>query len=244
MAGRRLEGHLSLADWLDETMQAYIQYNRFYKELEKQIVTKREKPDNVWTRERRYWYSDEGIASDPRDPGNGAASERRRTHGQQTVVGGPSFEPRHTTRSHLGRDGDVERADLDPEVQVDPYTINTRDSLGADVDMMVTGVERERAGTLRPVDIPNDVADENVAQGRSSEQEKVIMVSYEGNYDPMDPHNWPILRKVWCTVLISLLSAVIAWSSTIDISALHSTTAQYHTSIEVQTVPTGTCYNA
>lgn len=223
-------------------MQAYFQYHQFYKDLEKQIVIKREKPDNVWTHERRYWYSDERISSDPREPEEGATSERRRTHGQQTVVGGPRFEPRHTTRSHLERDGDVERADIDPEVQVNPYTINTRDSLGTDVDMMVTGVERARVGTQRPVD--SGVSDEDVAHGRSPEQEKVIMVSYEGDYDPMDPHNWPVLRKVWCTVLISLLGSIVAWSSTIDISALPSTTAEFHASIELETVPTGTCYNA
>lgn len=225
-------------------MQSYLQYRRFYQELEKQIVIKREKPDNVWTHERRYWYKNDEICSNPRDPEDGAPAERRRTHGHQTAIGGPRFEPRHTTRSHLERDGDVERADLDPEVQADPYTINTRDAIGGDVDMMVTGVERQRPTSQGSNNGHRSVPDGNPdidAERDSSEQEKQIMVSYEGDCDPMDPHNWPFPRRVRCTVLISLLAAVTWWSTTIDVTALPSTRALWHTSIEVQTVPTGMC---
>lgn len=222
-------------------MQSYLQFRRFYKELEKQIVIKREHPENVWTHERRYWYSNGRIGSNPRDAEDGAAAERRRTHGHNTAIGGPPFEPRHTTRSHLERDGDVERADLDPEVQADPYTISTRDSIGADVDMMVTGVERQGPAN-HGLNEPN-VADQDAnarAERDSSEQEKLIMVSYEGDCDPMDPHNWSFPRKVRCTVLISLLGALTWWSTTIGVSALPSARAQFKTSTELQTVPTGT----
>lgn len=209
-----------------------------YKELEKQIVVKREDPDNIWTRERRYWYGNDEIKSDPRESDNGALAERRRTHGHRTVVGGPTLEPRHTTRSHLERDGDVERADLDPEVQADPYTINSRDSIGGDVDMMVTGVERQTPANERPSGVPDDVPD-GEAEGALPKHEKLIMVSYEGDCDLMDPHNWPLLRKARCTAIISLLGALTLWSTTIDATALTTIRAIYHTTFEQQTVPTG-----
>lgn len=228
-------------------MQSYLQYRQFYRELEKQIVIKREEPDNVWTNERQYWYNDNGIGSTPRDPDDGAPAERRRTHGHNTVVGGPRIEPQHTTRSHLNRDGDVERADLDPEVQADPYTINTRDSIGTDVDMMVTGLERggpaNQASNHEQNCVPDGDAD-GVAEGGSSKHEKLIMISYEGDCDPMDPHNWPFLRKVGCTVLLSLLGAIAIWSTKIDASALPSISAQFNHTFEQETVPTGRYYSA
>lgn len=220
-------------------MQSYFQYRRLYKQLERQIVVKREDSEHIWTHERRYWYRNETIDSEPRDPNNGAPAERRRTHGHHTAIGGPAFEPRHTTRSHLERDRDVERADLDPEVQVDPYTINTRDSVGATVDMMVTGVERQTAADER-----SNGASDGVAHRRhrrsSSVHDKVIMIGYEGDCDPVDPHNWPFHRKLLYTTIVSLLGAVALWSTTIDATALVSTRAVYHTSFELQTVPTCT----
>lgn len=220
-------------------MQSFFQYRQIYKELEKQIVVERDPPDNIRTHERRYWYRNNEIRSEPYDPNGGAPAERRRTHGHHTVVGGPTLEPRHTARSHLERNGDLERADLDPDVQADPYTINTRDSIGASVDMMVTGVERQRPANEGPDNVsdgaPNGVPD----TGDSPQDKKLIMVSYEGDCDPMDPHNWPLLRRLWCTALMSLLGAVTFGSTTIDASALASLRATYHTSFELQTVPTG-----
>lgn len=223
-------------------MQSFFQYRQIYKELEKQIVVERDPPDNIRTHERRYWYRSNEIQSEPRDPDDGAPAERRRTHGHNTVVGGPTMEPRHTTRSHLERDGDVERADLDPEVQADPYTINTRDSIAASVDMMVTGVERQIPANERPGTV-SDGATNEVSNGPATEHlppdEKLIMLSYEGDCDPMDPHNWPLLRRLWCTALMSLLGAVTFGSTTIDATALPSLRKTFHTAFELQTVPTG-----
>jgi hypothetical protein len=73
----------------------------------------------------------------------------------------------------------------------------------------------------------------------SNEKEKIVIVTYEGDYDPADPHNWSFLARCACTVLVSFLGAIILWSSTIDSTALTPTRALFHTSFELQTVPTG-----
>jgi hypothetical protein len=44
----------------------------------------------------------------------------------------------------MDRDGDVKRVDMELEFNVDPYTINSRDTIGGEVDIVVTGVERAR----------------------------------------------------------------------------------------------------
>jgi hypothetical protein len=44
-------------------------------------------------------------------------------------------------RTHLERDGNIERAKFDPDLQADPHTVNTEEALGNTSDIMVTGVE-------------------------------------------------------------------------------------------------------
>lgn len=215
-------------------MQSFLEQRRIYKQLEKQIVISHEKPEDVRTHERRYWYHGEGgLGSEDREPDDGEAAAKRREHGHRTTIGGPTLEPRHATRQHLEREGDVERADYDPYVQADPYTINTRDTMGGDTDMMVTGVERERPARRG---LSNS---SGTTEGEEPEMEKIILVTYEGDTDPMDPHNWSFPCRVACTTLLGFLGSLVLFSSTIDASALTSTRALFHTSFELETVPTG-----
>ncbi|KAJ5364233.1 uncharacterized protein N7496_009946 [Penicillium cataractarum] len=229
-------------------MQAYFQKRRIYRQLQKQIVTEHQDAQYIWTHERRFWYfPDGGLMPESCDPHEGAAAERWSEHGHRTRVGGPALEV-HTARSHMERDGDVERADMDPEFNVDPYPINSRDTIGADVDIVITGVERARYVDHQEDGDPEEAgngessanADEDVDRMTAEEkQNTIIVVSYEDDTDPMDPHNWSFVRRFACTTLISLLGSLALWSSTIDPPALIETTKLFHTNFEIQSLPTG-----
>ncbi|KAJ5257082.1 hypothetical protein N7478_013186 [Penicillium angulare] len=216
-------------------MQSFLEQRRIRKRLEQQIVVRRKSCDDVWTHERRYWYPEGGgIQSEQRYTEEEAPAARRREHGQQTMASGPSMEPRHSVRSHLGQEEDIEAQDRHPALNIDPFTINTRDTLGTDVDMMVTGVESQRVirdvtGSIDGSTIGSDV--------NADEKEKIVIVTYEGDYDPADPHNWSFIGRCACTILVSLLGAIVLWSSTIDTTALVSTRKLFHTSFELETVP-------
>lgn len=217
-------------------MQSFLEQRRIRKQLEKQIVVKHNPPDDVWTSERRYWYPEEGgIQSEERYIDDGEPARRRREHGHQTLIAGPTLEPRHTTRSHLERDGDVERADYVPSFNVDPFTINTRDTLGGDVDMMVTGLERDRP---RNYDRP-DSETESFESGPEKKKNTIVVVTFEGDCDPMDPHNWSFQSRVWYTVILSSLGFFTLWTSTIDATVLTTTRQLFKTSFELESVPTG-----
>ena len=215
-------------------MQSFLEQRRIYKQLERQIVVKRESPNDVWTHERRYWYPEGGgIRSEERDPDDGEPAARRREHGQRTMISGPALEPRHSVRAHLGREEDIERQDCHPELDVDPFTINTRDTLQTETDMMVTGVEgqRPRRGT-------GVSATSTESSDYGDEKEKIVIVTYEGDCDPADPHNWSFLARCATTLLISLLGAIVLWSSTIDATALTATSKLFNTTFEVESLPT------
>ncbi|CAG7925059.1 unnamed protein product [Penicillium olsonii] len=222
-------------------MQSFLEHRRIRKKLEQQIVTKHGIPEDVWTEEGRYYYRDGEIHTHPREADDNLPAARRREHGHRTFISGPTIN-RHSARTHLERDGDVERADVDPELQTDPHTINTQETLGNTTDMMVTGVERLRPGTGRIRD--DDAVGANGSDVESDtdiesiKKNKLLIVTFEGDLDKMDPHNWSFARRLWTTLLTSVISSVMFWSSTIDATAHPRTSKLFHTSFEVQTLPT------
>ena len=224
-------------------MQSFLEHRRIRRKLEQQIVTKHGTPEDVWTEEGRYYYRDGEIHTHPREADDNLPAARRREHGHRTFISGPTIN-RHSARTHLERDGDVERADVDPELQTDPHTINTQETLGNTTDMMVTGVERLRPGTGRIRD--DDAVGANGSDVESDtdiesiKKNKLVIVTFEGDLDKMDPHNWSFGRRLWTTLLTSVICSVMFWSSTIDATAHPRTSKLFHTSFEVQTLPTST----
>lgn len=230
-------------------MQSFLEQRRIYKQLEKHIVINHDKPEDIRTHERRYRYRGEGgLASEDREPDDGEAAAKRREHGHRTIIAGPTLEPRHSTRQHLEREEDVETADYNPSIQMDPYTINTRVTLGGNTDMMVTGIDRERPRCGRQLPRRTSIAN-GVERSRWSidedgdagdeDMEKILLVTYEGDTDPMDPHNWSFACRAACTTLLGLVSTTILFSSTIDASVLTSTRRLFNSSFELEAVPTG-----
>ncbi|KAJ5959831.1 Major facilitator superfamily domain general substrate transporter [Penicillium vulpinum] len=206
-------------------MESIRQRRDIRRKLEQQFVTKHEKPDDVWTHEGRYHYREGEIHTEPREPTDDLGAARRREHGQRTFITGPSLQPRHTVQSHIEREGDVEGAEYDPEIPTEPHTINSAETLGNTADIMVTGVERTRPG-----DSESDI--------ETLKRKKLIIVTFEGDCDTMDPHNWSFKRRLFTTIITSLTGCVIFWSSTIDSTALTTARALFHTSFEIQTLPT------
>ncbi|KOS46839.1 hypothetical protein ACN38_g2147 [Penicillium nordicum] len=210
-------------------MQSIIQHRRIRRKIQQQFVTKHEKPGDVWTHEGRYDYHEGEIHTYPREPADDWAAGQRREHGHRTLISGPALQPRHTARSHLGREGDIEGAEMDPEISTDPHTINAEETLGNTADIMVTGVERSW---------PSDHATDSETDVESEKRNKVIIVTFEGDYDTMDPHNWTFSRRAFTTILTSLTAFVIFWASTIDATAHKTTKKVYGSSSVVQTLPT------
>lgn len=119
---------------------------------------------------------------------------------------------------------------MDPEISTDPHTINAEETLGNTADIMVTGVERPW---------PADHATDSETDVESVKRNKVIIVTFEGDCDTMDPHNWTLTRRMFTTILTSLTGFVIFWSSAIDATAYTTTKKVYGTTPVIQALPTG-----
>lgn len=200
-------------------MQSFLQYRRIREHLQFQVVQQSD-PNTctAYTRARPYVYQDGAIHAQARDyhaDGRGYGWRRRVDVTRNQQAAAQSILPRHSLRTHLERDGDIERVDYQPDIQSDPYTINTRESMGNPTEMMVMGVEM-RANT-----------DQN-------EEGKMVLVTFEGEDDPLDPHNWFLSMRVLATIVVSLLTSVVLFASTIHAAALTPENKGYLGSMEVE----------
>lgn len=57
-----------------------------------------------------------------------------------------------------------------------------------------------------------------------------VIVELEGDNDPIDPHNWPLLKRARTILLLSMLVFTQAWAGACDSLGNQRASAQYHVS--------------
>ncbi|KAL1968701.1 hypothetical protein VTN77DRAFT_1527 [Rasamsonia byssochlamydoides] len=172
-------------------MQSYLQYRGFRKQLEAQIAQEdQEKPSEPDNREDGQ---DQGVS-----PGEEGRTGRSRNIGQSRTL---RISP-HSVRLDMEPTGDIDQVDFQTEIEGDVSTINTREAMGNTASLMVTGIEVP----------PTQTATNDIPGG----DDKIVVVSFEGEDDPMDPHNWTLPRRLVCTFIICLTGATVEFGTVID----------------------------
>jgi DHA1 family multidrug resistance protein-like MFS transporter len=69
-------------------------------------------------------------------------------------------------------------------------------------------------------------------------KEKTYIVEFTGPDDPLNPLNWPVRKRVWATILLSLTTFVVTFASSIFSSGIRPISAEFHISNEVATLGT------
>lgn len=69
--------------------------------------------------------------------------------------------------------------------------------------------------------------------------EKVFVVGWEGPDDPLNPRNWPLARRIGCTLQISLIAAGVGTASGIDATVLPQAAASLGVSQVAESLDTG-----
>jgi hypothetical protein len=78
---------------------------------------------------------------------------------------------------------------------------------------------------------------ENDKEGSTRQDGKVI-VELNGDNDPLDPHNWPLLKKVNTLLILCLLVFTQAWAGACDSQANSKASLRYHVSPVAQNLST------
>jgi hypothetical protein len=86
-----------------------------------------------------------------------------------------------------------------------------------------------------------DVRDRTTHEGEKGAL--VFVVGYQGEIDPMNPHNWGVGIRVFSTVIIASIGFVVGVASSIDSSALPHAAAEFHVSEVVESLTTGESFS-
>ncbi|KAH6659476.1 major facilitator superfamily domain-containing protein [Truncatella angustata] len=74
---------------------------------------------------------------------------------------------------------------------------------------------------------------------REGGQGNVFVVGYEGDDDPLDPHNWSFATRIRCTFTVAGIGCVVGIASAIDSSAISETAAEFGVSEVAASLGTG-----
>lgn len=77
----------------------------------------------------------------------------------------------------------------------------------------------------------------NAKQG--GERETVFVVGYEGSNDHMNPHNWSMWRRGFCTIMIASIGFIVGFASSIDSAALTQAAEDFGVSEVAESLATG-----
>lgn len=110
-----------------------------------------------------------------------------------------------------------------PSVSSRLSRISTQRSEGTALGQTLTGIH---------------VRDRTTKEGEGGQ---VFVVGYEGDADPLNPHNWSVGVRVWATALIAGIGFVVGVASSIDASALAQASEEFGVSLVAESLATGTC---
>ena len=68
---------------------------------------------------------------------------------------------------------------------------------------------------------------------------KVFVVGYDGNKDPMSPHNWPLWKRMFATSNIGIIALVVGTAASIDSAAIPQAAADFGVSEVAEALATG-----
>jgi hypothetical protein len=113
-------------------------------------------------------------------------------------------------------------------------------------------VDPERAGHLttetdsdstptaenKPTHLPDGIEVQAI-KTHEGDSSLVFVVSWTGQDDPMNPHNWSKFKRVICTLLVSFICFICVMASSIDAAIAPQAAQEFGVSPVVESLATG-----
>ncbi|PQE03207.1 putative benomyl methotrexate resistance protein [Rutstroemia sp. NJR-2017a BBW] len=131
--------------------------------------------------------------------------------------------------------------DIPAERTATHATAHTTRSFGTRLGHALSGIEvrelsaqltRTRTKKGKHIPPPTDKPGEG-------EKEIVFVVGYESESDPMNPHNWPVTKRIFCTIMIASIGFIVGFASSIDSAALTQASEEFGVSEVAESLATG-----
>lgn len=137
-------------------------------------------------------------------------------------------------------------------------TAPTTNTAPADVDLEAissssTDIE-DTASQLEPIDRPLSKIGTNLAAALTgishrdhpnSSDTKVFVVGFEGPNDPLNPRNWSLTKRVFCTLNVGIIALVVGMAASIDSAVISRAAQEFGVSEVAEALATGlvSCHN-
>ncbi|KAI9806486.1 MAG: hypothetical protein M1833_003673 [Piccolia ochrophora] len=204
-------------------MQSVLQYRQFERHIRQQYERDREKTIALAQQSSASTHASLNSSS-PSATSSSVPSRPR--HPIEDDAGAHDAEKAEASPAFARLDPQVSNADAEleghktppPEPLETETTGRTLDTLGTNLGVALTGVD---------------------VRTRSRQQGKIFVVGFEGEKDPLNPHNWSKLIRARATILIAFIGFVVGIASSIDSAALPQAAEDFGVSEIVESLATG-----
>ena len=142
------------------------------------------------------------------------------------LSGSTAPSPRSGTTS-IHAAGNVNSDDAGGSDEGEQVPSSDTDEKRPDLLHLMTGIEPTRTRSK---------IDGNQQSGKTKE---VFVVSFQGDDDPMNPHNWSRTVRLAATINIALIALVVGFASSVDSGALREASKEFQVSEVVESLATG-----
>jgi hypothetical protein len=106
----------------------------------------------------------------------------------------------------------------------DLSTATTQETVGTRLGQALTGI---------------NVRSRRTNEGRHEKGGKVFVVGYVDEKDPLNPHNWSILKRMSITFLVASIGLIVGFASSVDSAALQQARIEFGVSEVTESLATG-----
>lgn len=234
-------------------MQSYLQYRRFRRVLESQIETDRNRTRAVDRANQDLPPIDTSRAADAEkdvERGESTASSGEHTAVDEATLGATTEDP---SRRH-GPEEEEEKYDIgvdhdpsDPGERRDELPPNSHDMEArrrqGDADLSrISTTKSGRSGLSRTgTGLGQILTGVKVRKREEHEggEGNVFIVDFQGDRDPLNPHNWGWGIRIYITFMVASIGFVVGVASSIDSIAIQPASQEFGISEVAESLATG-----
>lgn len=219
-------------------MQSYLQYKRFGKRVQQQLERDKHRYDRL-------------RAANDGDP-SATAPVQHDAAVQDTHTDLEKGDQRRDSPQDQSQDHSQEREEIEEDDH--QYPLSTSESSNDEPaqkpeheNMASLGVSLSRASTRSNKSMGTrmghalsgvNVRDRTTHEG-GDRSRQVFVVDFEGDNDPMNPHNWTFRKRLGATSTVACIAFIVGWASSIDSSVLRPASAEFGVSQVTESLATG-----
>ena len=220
-------------------MQSYLAYKRFRRNAREQYERDKKRAEAL----ERGNAANGASGQDGEELAHWESSIDHDARSSNTEIGNQSPDSRDLEKAEQPGKGDEAGGDSleegdDLARSNSLSTVGTTQSFGTRMGHAMTGIE-VRELTKEMTKRRTRASGRTNANEKAPEREKVFVVGYDSETDPLNPHNWSYATRIMATILIAWIGFIVGFASSVDSAALTQAASEFRVSEVAESLATG-----